>query len=435
MTRFPIAGSLWARKSVEEIERFQRSGRRRRLIFIETRRPRMKWRESFVATVAAALLVMAPSLRAQTGTTASLHGHVNNAAGQAITNGNVRLTTDKTAQPKDMKFTVTLPIDKNGDYKGTGIAPGDYFAFVTVDNKDVDRLDVTLKAGDDKTLDFDMTRADYIAHMTPEEKKQLEEYKTKNAAAVQENKKIANLNATLKTVRADLDAAKPTAGDVSKDVTDMKAAVDAKPDESILWINYAEALSAQGDHVVHTNKAANKSPALDDEAKKNYDAAIDAYKKGIDLDAAAKKPRPEDQAASWNGVGNTLAKEGKPEDASAAFENAVKIQPQNAGMFYGNEAAVLFNAGQTEAASTAADKAIAADPNRADPYFIKGQALIAKSSFDSKTQKIVPPPGCVDAYQKYLELAPDGAHAPAVKEVLASLGEKVETHYRAGKKH
>jgi hypothetical protein len=40
----------------------------------------------------------------------------------------------------------------------------------------------------------------------------------------------------------------------------------------------------------------------------------------------------------------------------------------------------------------------------------------------------------VDAYQKYLQLAPDGAHAPAVKEVLASLGEKVDTSYKAGRK-
>ena len=60
--------------------------------------------------------------------------------------------------------------------------------------------------------------------------------------------------------------------------------------------------------------------------------------------------------------------------------------------------------------------------------------MIAKSTFDAKTQKIVPPPGCVDAYQKYLQLAPDGTHAEAVKEVLTSLGEKVDTSYKATKK-
>jgi len=87
-----------------------------------------------------------------------------------------------------------------------------------------------------------------------------------------------------------------------------------------------------------------------------------------------------------------------------------------------------------DGALSAADKAIAADPNRPDPYFIKGQVLIAKTTLDPKTQKLVAPPGCVEAYQKYLELAPDGSQAATVKEVLASLGEKVDTSYKATKK-
>jgi len=104
-------------------------------------------------------------------------------------------------------------------------------------------------------------------------------------------------------------------------------------------------------------------------------------------------------------------------------------------MFYGNEAAVLFNANQLDGAAAAADKAIASDPTKPTPYYIKGQALIAKSTFDSKTNKIIPPPGCVDAYQKFLQLEPTGTRSDQVKEVLTSLGEKVDTSYRAGKKH
>jgi tetratricopeptide (TPR) repeat protein len=336
---------------------------------------------------------------------------------------------------KDRKYIATFPTDADGNYKATGIAPGDYLVVVEQQNVDADYQKLTVKQSDtDLTLNFDMTRAEYINAMTPEQKKQLEEYKKNNAAAADANKKIANLNATLASVRADLAAARPTAGDVSKDVADMKAAVDAKPDESILWISYGNTLEVQGDHLAKADKDAHKPVSGDPDAMKMYDDAIDAYKKGADLNAASKKPVPADQAAAWNGVGNAYSKEGKPTDAAAGFENAVKAEPANAGMFYGNEAAVLFNAGQTDAAAAAADKAIAADPNRPDPYFIKGQALIAKSSFDAKTQKIVPPPGCVDAYQHYLSLAPDGTHAEAVKEVLTSLGEKVDTSYRAGKK-
>lgn len=383
------------------------------------------------ATAVVAIGLAAPAIAQD----ATVHGHVQNPAGQPLTEGTVQFTHDTTGgEWKGKKIENSFPIDSSGNFKGSGVKPGDYIAAVVTNDKSIDFQQVTIKAGEDKTIDFDMSRPEYINKMTPEEKKELEEYKKNNAAAAEANKKIANLNATLATVRADLKAAQPTHGDVSKDVTDMKSAVDAKPDESILWISYGNALEAQGDHLAQADKDAHKPVSGDADAMKTYDDAIEAYKKGAELNAASKKPVPADQAAAWNGAGNVYAKEGKPTDAASAFENAVKAQPTNAGMFYGNEAAVLFNAQQTDAAAAAADKAIAADPTRPDPYFIKGQALIAKSSFDAKTQKIVPPPGCVEAYQKYLQLAPNGQHAQAVQEVLTSLGEKVDTRYNARKK-
>jgi tetratricopeptide (TPR) repeat protein len=391
----------------------------------------MKWTKMFsAAAAAAAALWIAPAFAQQT---ASLHGHVIYATGDPLSKGDVELTKDKDVPRKEMKFQYTFPLDANGNYKGADIAPGDYFAYVIAEGKDVDRLPVTLKAGDDKTLDDDMTRPEYLKALTPEERKGIEDYKKKNQAAVADNKVISNLNATLTGVRADLAKNGPTYGDVTDDVTKMKQAVDARPNESVLWITYGRALETQGEHLAHADREAHKPVSSDDDAMKAFSDAVDAYKKGIDLNAATKKPNPADQAAAWNSIGNIYAKQGKLPEASDAFESAVKLAPTSAGMFYGNEAAVMFNAGQTDGALAAANKAIAADPNRPDPYFVKGQALIAKSTFDAKTQKIVAPPGCVDAYQKYLQLAPDGAHADSVREVLTSLGEKVDTHYKAGK--
>ena len=113
----------------------------------------------------------------------------------------------------------------------------------------------------------------------------------------------------------------------------------------------------------------------------------------------------------------------------------VGAQPAQAGMYMFNEAATLLNAGQNDEAAAAADKAIAADPKRADSYYIKGQALISKASVDPKTQKIVAPPGCVEAYQKYLDIAPDGPHSTEVAEILTGIGATVTSKYKApGKK-
>ena len=72
----------------------------------------------------------------------------------------------------------------------------------------------------------------------------------------------------------------------------------------------------------------------------------------------------------------------------------------------------------------AADKAIAADPSKPIPYYLKGKALINKATVDPKTQKIVAPPGTTEAYQKYLELAPDGPFAADAKSILAEMGQR-----------
>ena len=125
-----------------------------------------------ISTLTIALLVvvaMAHPSRSMAQTTASLHGHVNNPINQAITKGDVKLTTDRTSDAKSRKYQYTFPIDQNGDYKGTGIAPGNYVAVVFVDDKSIDFNDsVALLANDDKIVNFDMSRKEYIDKMTPD---------------------------------------------------------------------------------------------------------------------------------------------------------------------------------------------------------------------------------------------------------------------------
>ncbi len=178
-----------------------------------------------------------------------------------------------------------------------------------------------------------------------------------------------------------------------------------------------------------------RPPATDDAVNQAYSDAVDAYKKAVALDAAEAKPNIAGLAADYNQLGNALTAQGKTDDAIAAFDNAAKTDPAKAGIYYKNAAAVLYNAGQMDAALDAANKAIAADPNEADAYFIKGQALVTKSAVDPKTNKLTAPPGCVEAYQKFLQIAPNDPKVPQVKQVLASLGETIDTSYKAGKKH
>ena len=279
-------------------------------------------------TVLIATAAISTAVPAHAQATAKVHGHVTNQAGQPLNAGEVKFTKDVTLPIEQEKFTHTAPIDANGNYSAEGLEPGDYLVYYMQGDKHLDRLQLTVKAGDDKTLDDDMSRQEYIDKLTPEEKKALEDYKKKNAEVVEANKTINNLNSTLKKVRTDLAAAAATKGDVSQDITDMKAATTAKPDEGLLWLNLGDAEQAQGDHLAAADKAAGKVAATDDDVNAMYTDAAANYKKGIDLEAAAKKPNPSDEAVGYNQMGNTLAKARKNDDASSAFENAAKLDPR-----------------------------------------------------------------------------------------------------------
>jgi len=297
-------------------------------------------------------------------------------------------------------------------------------------DKSVDYLDnVNFTAGEDHLLNFDMTRAEYINKMTPEEKKQLEEYKKKNAEVTQANAKIANLNTLLTQARADTKA-----GNYDAAMTAMQQATTQKPDEGILWVALGDAQLGSADAAAKAAKAAGKPADATIQAK--YADAAASYKKAADANAASKKPSAETAAAAYNQLGQALAKSGDGKGASDAYEQAAKALPANAGMYYYNEAATLYNAGKLDDAAAAADKAIAADPKRADAYYIKGQALIPKATVDPKTQKIVAPPGCVEAYQQFIELAPENeqARVDEVKGILQGIGAEVKSSYKAGKK-
>jgi tetratricopeptide (TPR) repeat protein len=87
----------------------------------------------------------------------------------------------------------------------------------------------------------------------------------------------------------------------------------------------------------------------------------------------------------------------------------------------------MTNSGKVDEAIASFDKAIAADPNRADAYYWKGVNMIGKATLQG--DKMVAPAGTAEAFNKYLELQPNGPFAEPAKQMLASIGASVETTY------
>ena len=192
----------------------------------------------------------------------------------------------------------------------------------------------------------------------------------------------------------------------------MQRDTAAKPDASILWGRLGQA----------------------EAGLKKYDLAETDFKKTLEVDAASKKQDLNVQGLAQAGLGEVYARTGKVPDANAAYDAAAKLDPARAGMYYKNEAVIFFQANNGDAQAAAAQKAIDTDPAQPIPYYLKANALIQKTTLDEKTKKLVPPPGCLEAYQKYLELQPNGIYAAEVKQILASFSSTVDNTYKATSK-
>ena len=230
---------------------------------------------------------------------------------------------------------------------------------------------------------------------------------------IKQNEKARNQNALIKQVTEAM-----TAKNWQAAVAPLKQLITDQPDN---WQYY----SAMGD--VQFNLAA-------------YDQAVAAYAKGIQLAVSGSgDPRESDPAKKKAAIGKMLTQEGnaylklrKTKEAVDAYTEAAGYDPNPATAYF-NLCATQYNTGNMDAALAACDKAIAADPKKADAYFIKGSLLVGESKTDSKG-KVTAPAGAAEALKRYLELAPEGAHAKDVKEMLAFIGSKVETTYDKDKR-
>ncbi len=377
------------------------------------------------------------------GPIGKVHGHVTNPSGAPQAGGTVSFgSIDRPGSgPGIAPVTsdkASFPVDANGDYSGQ-LPPGSYTAIYRSagmsPDKQADHMDnVKIMVGQDTQQDIDMSRKEYIDALPADQQKQLEDLRKHNSEAMKANEIIKGLNADLKIASQDIhdaDGAHAAAvqalgataskADLEAKETEIKNAkytevetlmtkdTGAKPDASILWAQLG----------------------LAQVGLKKYDAAEVTFKKVLDLESTSKKPNPQVQGMAESGLGEVYARSGKVPEANAAYDAAAKANPAQAGFYLKNEAVIFFQMNNGDAQVAAADEAIAVDPNQPMLYYLKGQGLIQKATLDPKTQKIVAPPGCLEAYQKYLALAPDGPYAGEVKGILAGFDQKFDNNYKA----
>ncbi len=321
----------------------------------------------------------------------------------------------------------TLKTNKKGEYFSLGLTPGKYLVtlYKNADdekaNKEMDHVKGFQVQLDEYTLDLDVKKEmESTAKgqgLSPEQVKAMQEAQAKQA---KETNTVKSLNEKLNAAKTAADA-----GDYDTAIASLTEATQMDATRDLIWFKL-------GDYY-RMSAPKQTDPA---EKQKRLNSAVDSYQKAVDLKRAVtndKDPNAaKNLAAYYNNLADAYAKAGKVDDAVKTYELSAQSDPGSAAQAYYNIGAVLTNAGKADAAIVAFDKCIAADPTKADAYYQKGVNLLGKATLQG--DKTIPAPGTVDAFQKYLEIAPTGPNAENAKALLASIGSKVETTYGTKKK-
>ncbi len=323
---------------------------------------------------------------------------------------------------EDMKGTFKgAKTDKKGHYIYNGLPVGGTFTVsVFVDGQKRDSAaHQKVRLGDPLPVNFDLKAAveeqkaiqktlesggqltkEQERGMSKEQKDALEKHAKENAAAMAKNKALND------TFNAGKEAMAAKNYDAAVQAFEKGSEMD--PNQNVVWANLADAYIAQ---------AATKTG---DEQTAIMTKGLDAYGKALAL-----KP---DDAAYHNNYALALARAKKYDDAQNELNKAAQLDPTSAGKYYYNLGAVLVNTGQTDPALAAFKKATEADPNYADAHFQYATVLSSKLTTTPKGE-VIAPPGMKEALEKYLALQPNGPYAEASKALLQAISTTVQTNY------
>jgi len=225
-----------------------------------------------------------------------------------------------------------------------------------------------------------------------------------------------------RTAKADVSKATPEQRDAAKaKVTELsnqavaefqeaqKSAPEKDPNIHLFWARMGEAYDLAG----------------------RNDEAINAYQQAI-----ATKP---DNAGYYNNLGNVLARAGKIDEAKAAYSKSAEMDPANAALAWRNFGISLYQVGRMQEAVEPLQKATQADPKNAQGWYLLGACLVASADYKQVGDKmeVTLKPGTTEAYQKAIDLDPNGPYGQQAKqglEAVQQLTGGIETKVGAKKK-
>ena len=217
-----------------------------------------------------------------------------------------------------------------------------------------------------------------------------------------------------KAAKAELQKATPDQRDVAKaklaDLSSQaaaefaaaqKAAPEKDTNQHLLWAKLGEAYDVAG----------------------RNDEAAEAYKQAVTAAEAIPSLKGPQLAGYYNNLGNVLARAGKVDDAKAAYTKSAEVDPPNAATAWRNFGISLYNANRLADAIEPLQKATELDPKNAQAFYLLGASLLMKMTTKRVGDKdqVQLAPGTLEAYQKAVELDPNGPWGAQAKQGLTDL--------------
>lgn len=241
---------------------------------------------------------------------------------------------------------------------------------------------------------------------TDEQKKAEAEARAKYEKEMKDYESQQNKNAALQgSFNEGIQAAEAKNWDAA--IAAFTKAGQADPKQDAVWGRLGE---------VYENRATTRRGA---ERLADFNAAAENFLKAVEL-------KPEDPDYRYH-TSVVLARSNKLDEAQAQLEKAAQLDPTQAARGYSNLGIVYFDTNRADAAEKAYRKAIEIDPKFASAQVGLGRTLLQR--VEEKDGKFSAPPGTVEAYQKYLELAPNGADAEEAKAAIELLGSTVKSSF------
>ena len=297
--------------------------------------------------------------------------------------------------------------DAKGKYEFRNLRSGTYTLTVQLPSQVFQGGQVKVAAG--QTVPADLNFKDIIAKNNPEYAKQV-------AKQEEEKQKFQGMKEHFEAGVVALDLAKQSKdklGKASADQRDaLKQEVSDNSNKAITEFEAAKAASNEKDPNLQLIMA--RLGDAYDAAGRNDDA-IAAYKRAIEL-----KP----SFAYYNNLGGIYGRANKVDEATAAYQKAAEIDPANAAQAWLNCGITLSNVGKYKEAVEPLKKATELDPKSAKAWYLLASAMIADPSIYKQTAgkiEVTPLPGTTEAYQKAIDLEPNGPYGQQAKQGLDQL--------------